>query len=207
MTINEYSIITFPNYGILTSKLHDNDLKTLSEEISSISFLKDASSSLAGNIEKEFFLHKSVDRLQELILPLCVEYDKKFDYFKKINFLTKSSNLILDEVWVNFQKKHEFNPSHTHPGLLSFVIWLDIPFLIDEELSLPNTHKSKTPVPGNFQFLYSNILGEIFPYSIPVDKTFNGTIVLFPSKLTHLVYPFYTSDDFRITVSGNFKIQ
>jgi hypothetical protein len=207
MAINKYDVITFPNYGILTSKLDDTDLEQLRKEISTISVLEDASDKLAGNIEKEFFLHKSIEKLQELILPLCVEYDRRFDYFKKINVLTKSGNLVLDELWVNFQKKHEFNPSHTHPGLLSFVIWLDIPFSIDDELSVANTYKSSSPVPGNFQFLYTNILGEIFPYSIPVDKTFNGTIALFPSKLTHLVYPFYTSDNFRITVSGNFKIK
>ena len=30
-----------------------------------------------------------------------------------------------------------------------------------------------------------------------------GKIIFFPSKLNHCVYPFYTSDDTRISISGN----
>jgi hypothetical protein len=35
-----------------------------------------------------------------------------------------------------------------------------------------------------------------------------NTLLLFPAKLTHAVYPFYSSDDYRISVSGNvvFKV-
>ena len=46
-------------------------------------------------------------------------------------------------------------------------------------------------------------MGDIFPLELDVDKSFEGQMVMFPSKLQHLVYPFYTSDDYRITVSGN----
>jgi len=28
---------------------------------------------------------------------------------------------------------------------------------------------------------------------------------MFPSLLAHCVYPFYTSDDYRISISGNIK--
>jgi hypothetical protein len=36
-----------------------------------------------------------------------------------------------------------------------------------------------------------------------VDKEWEGKIALFPAKLNHLVYPFYTSDEPRISISGN----
>ena len=32
-------------------------------------------------------------------------------------------------------------------------------------------------------------------------------ILLFPSEMYHGVYPFYTSDDYRISVSGNFNFK
>jgi hypothetical protein len=32
-------------------------------------------------------------------------------------------------------------------------------------------------------------------------------MMLFPSKLKHGVNPFYTSDDYRISISGNIRIQ
>jgi inosine/xanthosine triphosphate pyrophosphatase family protein len=38
------------------------------------------------------------------------------------------------------------------------------------------------------------------------DKTFEGKIAFFPSKLSHCVYPFYSSDDVRISISGNIKL-
>jgi len=30
---------------------------------------------------------------------------------------------------------------------------------------------------------------------------------MFPSQLIHAVYPFYTSDEYRISVSGNIKFK
>ena len=38
---------------------------------------------------------------------------------------------------------------------------------------------------------------------LPIDKAWEGTMILFPSSLNHNVYPFYTSDDYRISISGN----
>ena len=40
-----------------------------------------------------------------------------------------------------------------------------------------------------------------------IDKTWEGTIVMFPSWLNHSVYPFYTSDDYRISISGNIVVK
>ena len=38
---------------------------------------------------------------------------------------------------------------------------------------------------------------------LQVDKSYEGKIIIFPANLTHGVLPFYTSDDYRITISGN----
>ena len=54
-----------------------------------------------------------------------------------------------------------------------------------------------------FSFQYSNIFGELQESPQPVDKSFEGRMFLFPSIMSHQVYPFYTSDEYRITVSGN----
>jgi hypothetical protein len=31
-------------------------------------------------------------------------------------------------------------------------------------------------------------------------------MILFPAKMMHTVYPFYSSDDFRISISGNLRV-
>jgi hypothetical protein len=61
-------------------------------------------------------------------------------------------------------------------------------------------------VPGHFEFLYINTMGEIVPYRIPADKTYNNTLLVFPANLRHGVYPFASSNKFRISVSGNYKL-
>jgi len=38
---------------------------------------------------------------------------------------------------------------------------------------------------------------------LPVDKSWNGVILMFPSTTKHAVYPYYTTDKERITISGN----
>ena len=61
---------------------------------------------------------------------------------------------------------------------------------------------------GHFCFLYSGPDGRVLSEDIPVDKKYEGKMALFPASLNHQVYPFYTSDEQRITISGNvgFKI-
>ena len=36
-----------------------------------------------------------------------------------------------------------------------------------------------------------------------VDKTYEKKAFIFPAALQHSVYPFYGTDEYRITVSGN----
>ena len=55
------------------------------------------------------------------------------------------------------------------------------------------------------QFLYIDSLGQIQTHQVKVDKSFEGKILFFNAKQNHCVYPFYTSDDYRITISGNVK--
>jgi hypothetical protein len=77
-------------------------------------------------------------------------------------------------------------------------------YSIEEENNSPLCKKAKLKLPGHFQFIYTNSLGHISSYDIPADKTYNNKMVIFPASLSHAVYPFSTSDKYRISVSGNF---
>jgi hypothetical protein len=205
----EYGIKTFTNLGGLNAQLSEAQLKPLWDEINEI---KDNwtngipyNSSLAGNIEYEYALPKSVKYIRELLLPLVYEYDAHFNYFDDFQKITKSpKGITLDSLWVNFQKKYEFNPLHYHDGLVSFVIWLDTPYDMQDEMNRNSSKKSNTNVPGHFSLVYSNSVGQLQQVYLPVDKSWNGRLLLFPAKMLHCVYPFYTSDEYRISVSGNF---
>jgi len=36
-----------------------------------------------------------------------------------------------------------------------------------------------------------------------VENGWEGRVVMFPAKLLHVVYPFYTSNGYRISIAGN----
>jgi hypothetical protein len=121
------------------------------------------------------------------------------------NILSRNVDYYVDKAWVNFQEKHEFNPTHHHSGIYSFVIWIQIPYLSEDEnkvfADIPEERKSN----GRFTFTYMSPLGVIETKKIDADKTFEGKGLLFPSMMNHSVYPFYTSDKYRISVAGNIK--
>jgi hypothetical protein len=201
----------FNNLGIVKTKLTDSELQPIKDEINEIqnNFFGSVkyNNKLAGNIEHQYQLVKTCKYIEQLIWPYTQVYEQQFDYLKKINIINQNLPLGLDNlVWVNFMKKYEFNPAHYHSGVFSFVLWIDIPYSIEDEIKQNNCINSNRRVPGHFEFLYTDSLGKITSFSIPVDKTYNNTLIVFPSSLMHLVYPFATSDEYRISVSGNYKL-
>ena len=56
-------------------------------------------------------------------------------------------------------------------------------------------------------FVNTKTDGDILTSLVNVDKSFEGKMFMFPSRQKHLVYPFYTSNKYRITVSGNLKLK
>ena len=201
----------FPNTGFIEAKLTEEQLAPIKFEINNIqSNFKNPNNiehnnSLAGNIEREFKLIDSKNHLQNILLPLVKQFGDDFNYFKEFSHLTLDKPIILDTAWVNFQQKTEFNPWHAHHGILSFVIWINVPYDYTDELKYAPGSRSNTPLAGTFEFSYVTSLGRIKTLGIPVDKSMEGNLVLFPAQLLHTVYPFYTSDGYRISVSGNFK--
>lgn len=203
-------ITHFPNQGFLSTNLTEDQLRPVKDEIAEIqknfdSAIK-ANRALAGNIKKEYRLPKSREYLEKLITPFLHDYDTHFNYTKYIKFLDKDMPMRMNDPWVNFQRKHEFNPIHDHSGIYSWVIWIKVPYIMNDELLSGPGVDSLDPVSGYFEFQYTSTLGHIQPYKIAADKTMENTLILFPSRLTHQVYPFYSSDDYRISVSGNFVI-
>lgn len=205
----------FDNLGFILVKLSDSEIAPIKLEISKIesSFgsAQKHNESLAGNIKKEFLLKDSKDHIANLLQPLVSNYNRlNKNWISKVAAETGSFNpdkgLLLKETWVNFQKKHEFNPPHNHSGVLSFVIWIKIPFNMEEELRNSPGAESSSNMAGCFNFHYTNILGELVCCPIHADKSMENYIMMFPAKLNHSVSPFYTSNEFRISVSGNFVV-
>jgi hypothetical protein len=153
---------------------------------------------LVGQIESEFRIN-CPSNLKFFILESAEKYRNYYKYHQ-------TSSTRLQSFWVNYQKKHEYNPTHSHTGILSFIIFVKIPFLLENEDALVNTKDSMQHTNGRVMFTYQTCFNNLGVHTIDVDKSFEGKMLMFPNSAYHTVYPFYTSDDYRITVSGNLDI-
>lgn len=194
----------FKNLAFVKSKVSSTTLEELKEEAKFIlensNQFKKYNKKLAGNLEKEYSTHKSQDILRHYLISLANEFHKhsaENEHYPQWD---------IKDLWINFQKKYEHNPLHNHTGVLSFVLWVQIPYHLKNELSHPNCINSNTPSNSLFEFVYTDFMGRIVQNRIEVDKSWEGTMIMFPSSLYHMVSPFYTSDDYRISISGNLVV-
>jgi hypothetical protein len=194
-----------PNIGITTGQIPPEIYQDLNKEILDIhnddrNIMK-MNTSLAGQITKEYEISKSRQLLDPYLEKMGRTYQKEWDYYPKENL---NKDLKVESVWVNMQKKLEVNPLHNHDGTLSFVAWLHLPFKLEDERNMENCKMSRTKeLTSTFQFVYNTALGTIANCPMFVESGWEGTIVMFPSKLLHIVYPFQTSDDYRVSIAGN----
>jgi len=192
----------FPNVGFLGVTLDPQELAVTIKEMNDIqSNFSDAKIiplGHAGNLKQEYHLKNCLSELESILQPMCQQYLKTFDFDRP-----GERSFKLKTAWINFQKKHEFFQNHTHSGVFSFALWLKVPFLIKDEIAFCSPTDREIQTTATFNFHYTDALGRIKTYTIPVDNTFENKMIVFPGNMTHSVNPFYTSDDYRVCVSGN----
>jgi len=160
---------------------------------------------LIGHLKEEYVFKDIPNFVEEYIVSRAFE-GPFFEKWKDLTLLTHNVPVCLSSLWINFQKKHEFNPFHDHGGFASFIIFVNIPYDLKEEEKVFTGFEEKAVVhTSKLLFFNYDHTGRANPHVVPVDKSFEGNMVMFDAKHTHEVYPFYTSDDYRITVSGNLK--
>ena len=77
---------------------------------------------------------------------------------------------------------------------------------MNEEHKLSPGVESNLNQAGMFSFVFPDTLEGVKPFLIPIDKSMENNIILFSSNFHHMVYPFFSSDGYRISVSGNLKL-
>lgn len=172
---------------------------------------EDSRRKLAGNLEEENYIfagsefEKSVQSvIQAAFLDRFNANQREFDYPE-----LKPEVIDWMPCWVNFQKKYEHNPIHTHAGKYSFVWWVQIPYDLEEEFSQEHSKESNSPTASVFQWNYFTLNStKMVQNNVPLTKgRDDGRFFIFPANVPHQVYPFYTSDDYRISISGNFNFE
>jgi hypothetical protein len=188
------------NSGVIIDEIPTDLYLKLKSEASSLEKNNTVmTSGLSGaGVAKHFFMKQTHQpEFIEYIMKLKDIYLNIYqDHLLTYKSLSHSVSFAAGTPWFNIQKRGEFIPIHTHDGILSYSAWFKIPYDVEEE--------TKDGMYAScFQFNYSTITGNSFSEIIKIDKSFEGKIMMFPASLSHCVYPFYTVDDTRISMSGN----
>ena len=202
---------------IFQTEVDSNFTKELIEEGRKLTKEEDDfNSQLAGNLKygrsyhyKEDYLLKVEPYLKTYVERffngLYSQYGPEYDGIRKQLQVQhdrrqlKQGNIRLDSLWINFSQKHDFNPIHTHSGILSFVIFCKVPEEIFKVQADSNTQRA-----GEIHFSYGEPISKLQGNEYPV-KPYENLMFIFPADLSHYV-PAYWVDAERISVSGNFVV-
>lgn len=192
---------TYMNWGpyVMKTKVPDYIIKKLKTE--GIKTKESYNHALAGHLDNQFLYPQNVQEwFYSEIHPIIQAYRVghcKFHGIEELNV-----DLGADDLWVNYMEAGDFNPVHTHGGDYSFVLFLDVPKQLKNEMK---QFKGTSSPPGALLFEYglqarprwATTGTEIIPEV--------GDFYMFPALLQHWVAPF-KSKVTRISVSGNLRV-
>jgi hypothetical protein len=193
-------ILELPNISLIMEDVPGHLFSKIDQDVDSIiagtsTSEKITSALSAPGVPAHYRLNDDTEQLmKDYVFSLADQYSRTSLYLNSVNLLRQPAPYHFNRPWVNLQRAGEFLPNHIHEGLLSYVIWVKIPDVIQ--------NSQATAVEGKFEFTYNNILGTTIGHNVSLDRSYIGKILMFPASLRHCVYPF-KGDDVRVSVSGN----
>ena len=167
----------------------------MSDDLLSNKLSESHGQSLAGVIDKEIKVYKSdmdkagVDQLLESCVSSYVLHcAKQHGFFDE----TLTFESAINSAWIVSQYENEYNPAHNHTGCdISAVIYLKTPDVKNRRNI--ESKKGRTDFDGDISFIHSSVGHrnyDIFEKGVINLTPTPGLLVMFPSYLTHMVYPF-----------------
>lgn len=221
---NGSEINVLPNLGVYLGTLNpfvfqqlkkdcENGLKIVEDNVHKRS--GDLLEMFHQDIPKEVFFQqptKSKAGLERELFSICKNLIGQYpEYLYNLNRYeneTEEWDLSVERFWINYQRPGEYTPLHRHSGIFSFVVWVQIPYNSTDIIS--NTQNEAYSLnkgyQGQFEFVYTDMLGQIKTTRLADDSSWEGKICVFPAELYHQVYPFY-NNGVRISVSGNVRVK
>lgn len=125
------------------------------------------------------------------------------DHINEICNDTLNAEVILDNLWININKKNDFNWNHIHPqSHLSGVFWVKCP---------KNSGTLVFDSPNNFsdhriyQAMKKNYSTKFYMHEVSNFQPEEGSLILFPPNLRHGVTPNLSNED-RISIAFNLQL-
>ena len=187
--------IELPNYAVLDVTLDKNVLDHLHHLVEKYE---------PDDAKQQWMLIDDDNRFQKEVLnPIIQEYVTDYGFPEKLK-TTHIHDLTFQKFWANYTGKGEYQALHNHDAIWSFVIWLKLPAVANDEQSVKD---AMHPDAGDFILTYSDIIGRTRKVNWKLEKQYNeGHMLLFPSDLYHAVYPHFQTDEKRLSLAGDIVI-
>ena len=200
----EPKAVDLPNYGILECDL-DKEM---------IDYLWNLVHSYSPNVkwdgrrliefentdQKQFLLNDDDKLFENEVLRPCVQ-----SYFANYGCPFKHKTTHLHELafsrfWCRASTDGDYQSIHDHQGIFTFVVWLSIPFEGADERKVQAGFR---PEASDFVLVYPDTCGQLQKRNFVLGKGAEGKMLFFPSDINHIVYPHFTTTEWRISIAGD----
>ena len=104
---------------------------------------------------------------------------------------------------INPQRKYEFRSSeYNGDHSLEWILFMQIPYNSEDENRISSFIEAGTNFTSKLEFTYNTYNGGMKSHCIDLDKSVEGTLLMYPAYLKNVMYPFYSSDDYRVFLTG-----
>jgi hypothetical protein len=201
-------LYNFPNNpGYLLHRFSQDELAPIWAEVNTYPQSGSSPHNHTDKDDRGFYLKDCHAHLERLLATHVDAFIQGFDFKFHLDREEVSQQLGMSRAWVSFQNQYEYSPPHNHYGQLSFVIWLKIPYTFEEENKLHKPRSGHTKMNGDFQFQWVDTTGLVRSHSLDVDASRENYMCLFPATLHHMVFPFYSTEETRISIAGNWRFK
>ena len=102
--------------------------------------------------------------------------------------------------WCRVSQDGDYQSIHDHQGIFTFVVWLKIPFEGEDERQVQAGFR---PEASDFVLCYPDTCGQYQKRNWVLGKGAEGKMLFFPSDINHIVYPHYTTTEYRVALAGD----
>ena len=192
-----------PNFGVIEAELEQEDIDYLWKIVHKYSYDAKWEGNKLISIEeekKQFPLHDDDNLFEKEVLRPCTE-----KYFEAYGCPFKHKTTHLHELafsrfWCRASTDGDYQSIHDHQGIFTFVVWLSIPFEGADERKVQAGFR---PEASDFVLVYPDTCGQLQKRNFVLGKGAEGKMLFFPSDINHIVYPHYTTTEYRISLAGD----
>ena len=192
-----------PNFGVIEAELEQEDIDYLWKLVHKYSHNAKWEGNRLISIEedfKQFPLNDDDNLFQNNVLRPCT--NKYFETygcpFKQKT--THTHELAFSRFWCRASLDGDYQSIHDHQGIFTFVVWLTVPFEGKDERQVQAGFR---PEASDFVLVYPDTCGQLQKRNFVLGKGAEGKMLFFPSDINHIVYPHYTTQEYRIALAGD----